>query len=564
MAIQTKIILTKSETDTEHLLTPNVDWEQPLFVTGEYTSTKIKFVGNNDERLWIEHTNELEGVLLSPNDSFQLIKNDEGYVPGSFIFKWYTNEKTFEGHFQVKAHSLDDDVIHGMYEALEERAYDVTRNKHALAILQGTDSKQDEHQHLLLLLTTHYEELMRYLINIEHHPQEAITNEYHRTSKSIRPTPKSLRWQVTKGRTGHQYFEPKKQVSYNTTENQYIKHILLVLLQRMDRIRQIFHEGTGQKRRLKQDLVVEIKELHMTRVSLGSGNNFTTLVYDLDNRLKFKNKALRQLRIEISQDENRHKPVYSLYAKISQLLNEPWLKSVSQKYRIELPKQVFHLNHYRSLALFYQRFMVQEEKLYRYPHHQTSLMFEYFSLFLVQEILESQGFKCFGFQNDLPFNERILFRHDSGEHLYLSYDRFIGDLTLVRRRKEEQLISVVGGSRKPDILLELYDKEGNFKQVFIIEVKYRRLKNIYQGDVNTDVINQLNTYSTFKYYRPDKPLSLDADVRKIVVLYPEHESSHHFHEPVLGYEFIPIVPAGFSLKEASFIPLIRSMEEFLK
>jgi len=551
---------------TEYPLTPNINWEQPLFTTSEFARTRIKFIGKGNEKLWIEHINETDGVLLSSGDSLQLITSAECYVPGSFIFKWYTKSETFKGSFRVDPHNLDNDVMGSMYHALEARIYGITRNKHAVSMLQSNENQNDENQRLLLLFSTHYDDLMRYLIDVGQHPQEVMSNEYRRTLTSKKSTAKSLRWQASKGGMSHytQHFEPRKQISYDTAENQYLKHLLVNMLQKMDKIRALGHESISRQRRMRQDLIAEIGELRATKGSLGSGKNFASLSYDLNKRLQFRNETLQQLTTEIAQNETRYKPIFNLYAKISQLLNEPWLKSVTQKYRIDFPKRILNLNHYRSLVYFYQQFIMNEEDLFRFPRNQTSLLFEYFCVFLVQDILESRGYKCVGRQKDISLDSRILFEHESGQHVYLSYDRFIGDLTLARGQKQEQLISIIGGSRKPDILLEFYDNSGDFKRSFIIEVKYRRLQNIYRGHTNTDVVSQLNVYSTFKYYRPDRKLSLCADVRKIVVLYPQHDGSKFFEESVFGYGFMPIVPINFSLREPSFKPLLRNIDEFLE
>jgi len=567
MATRTRIILTKAGVATEYILSPNMNWEQTLFATSEYVTTRIKFIGKADEKLWIEHIDETEGVLLTSGESLQLITRDESYVPGSFTFKWYQGSEIFQGNFRVQPHNLDEDVLKLMYQALEERMYGLTRNQHALVMLQNNENKNDEYQRLFLLFSTHYETLMRHLIDVEQHPAEIMTNEYQRSQTSKRPTAKSLRWQASKGQASvtAQYFEPKKRISYDTPENQYLKYMLVNLQQKIDKLRQLGHENLSKKRQAKQDLIAEIKEIQATRSSLNKEKNFEVLTYDLKRRVRFQSETLQQITAQIAYDEERNKPIFNLYAKISQLLNEPWLKSITLKYRLDFPKKILNLTHYRSLVNFYQRYIIHEEDLFRFPRNQTSLLFEYFSVFLTQEILESQGFKCLGKQKNISLDQRILFKdYSSGWHIYFSYDRFIGDLTLARGQKQEQLVSVIGGSRKPDILLELYDETGTFRRSFIIETKYRRLKSIYRGDTNTDVMNQLNVYSTFKYYHPNKKLGLQADVRKIAVLYPQHESASYFSEPVLGYEFIPIAPIHFSLTEPSFSPLIKNIREFLQ
>ena len=565
MATRTKIILTKAGAVTEYLLTPGMDWETALFSTSEYVDTRIKFVGHKSDKLWFEHIDETEGVLLLPGKTLHLISNERSYVPGSFVFKWYRKDETFEGSFKVESHHLEQDTVEAMYQALESRIYGITRNQHALAMLQSNEDRNDEIQRLLLLFSTYHHELTNHLIDVSLHPQEVMTNEYQRTQTSKRPTAKSLRWQASKGAASGsiQYFEPAKQISYDTAENQYLKHMLVNMRQKMDKIRQINHENTLKQQQLKQEITAEIKEIRATKQSLGTGKNVDVLIYDLNTRLRFRNETLQQITTEMAQNKTRYQPIFNLYAKISQLLNEPWLKSVTLKYRLDFPKKILNLNHYRALASFYQRYIIHEEEVFRYPRNQTSLLFEYFCLFLVQEILESCGFKCLGKQDDVPLDERVRFKHASGRTIYLSYDRFIGDLTLARGQKQAQLVSVIGGSRRPDILLELYDETDEFERAFIIEAKYRRLHNIYKGDVNTNVLNQLNVYSTFKYYRPDQLLSTQADVTKIVVIYPQHQDARYFKEPVLGYDFIPIVPTGFSLSAPSFEPLIKNIEDFL-
>jgi hypothetical protein len=192
------------------------------------------------------------------------------------------------------------------------------------------------------------------------------------------------------------------------------------------------------------------------------------------------------------------------------------------------------------------------------------LLFEYFAFFLIREILGRFGFVSEVAAEKPEADSRLVFRHHSGESLVLSYDRLVNDLSQARQEGREQMVSLIGGSRRPDLLLERFSRDGEFQKAMILEVKYRRLQKFYREDLETDVMRQLAVFNSFKYFRPGRRLNPGADIETIGILYPARPHSEAFTEEILGYEFLPIRPLGFQLSEPTFQPLIATLNRFLQ
>lgn len=567
MAIQTKLLLTKNEVETVIFLDEGLDLNKPIFTTTEYVNTRLKFVGNAGEHVWFEHINVDAGLKLNPGVAFDLIKTNDSYVPGRFMFRFKNVKGEVKiGHFLVISHHLTKDIMTSMYTALEQRSQGITRNRHTEVLLKDESDEQDEIQKFFTLFSVHHQSLITALSNISSNPNVNLTNQYQLTPVSKKPTEKSFKWQANVGqrKINPGFYEPRKQLDYDTTENQLLKAMLLTLKQKLTAVQMMIDDIMLRHTTLKSELDKEKVALVVAKKKIRQEQNFKVLNYDLNKRLALSNETLATLNEDIKKDLITFAPIKLLLAALTALMNETWFKQVSTRRHVKLTKKIFGMKYYQSLALFYQQYMIGQGDFLRYPRNHTSKLFEYFSLFLVEDILIHHGFKPKIDDEQLPMDDRILFENALGARIYLSFDRLIGDLTLAKQENKAQLVSIVGGSRRPDLLLELHDAKGDFVTAFILEVKYRRLKNIYREDKNTDVMNQLNVYSTFKYFMPEKAFRQMADVSQIVVMYPTAEDEQVTKDVTTGYEFMPIVPTGFDLSAPTISPLVSLIKTFLQ
>jgi len=567
MDTQTKLVLTQNDIETTINLNSFKNVNNPLFTTSEYMRTRLKFVAPKGESFWIEHISHEAGLTLKAGGVFDLIRTNDSYIPGRFVFKWRNKERIETvGYFQVTSHHLSKDFMDAMYNALEAKSRGITRNRHTEVLLQNDAGDDDETHELFVIFNNHYQELITAIANISSNPSVNLTKEYQLTSTSKKPTEKSFKWLANVGgrKITTQFYEPRKQLDYDTEENQLLKAMLLKLGQKLATVQEMVDEVMNRHAKQKRELETEINKLLKTQSGVKDEQNYKVLNYDLSKRLNLCQQMLEIHQKEAEKDEIAFLPIKLLNSSIMSLTNESWFKQISTKRYVKLTKKIFSMNHYQNLALFYQQYIINDSENFRYPRNNTSKLFEYFALFLVEDILEYYGFFSVGKDAQNPSDERVLFKNSSGFRIYLSYDRFVGDLTLAKQENKAQLVSVVGGSRRPDLMLELHDENGEFVKVFIIEVKYRRLKNIYNDSKNTDVMNQLNVYSTFKYFVPNKKFRAVADVSDVAVVYPISDDSQHFEDIITGYEFIPLEPINFSLSSPTFLPLINRIGDFLK
>lgn len=156
-----------------------------------------------------------------------------------------------------------------------------------------------------------------------------------------------------------------------------------------------------------------------------------------------------------------------------------------------------------------------------------------------------------------------MFSHPKGYRIRLSYDVFLNNAVEAKRLNQEQLVSVNSTSRRPDILIELFEAD-HFLSAMIVEVKYRKLNSLYQELTETDVMKQLIDYRALNYYDPNRrPNLIRNAVDNIIVIYPNHEGSRFIHEESYDFKFIPLSPTGFSEQIEGVSLVKQSLCDFL-
>ena len=589
MDTQTKLILHYEYQTKEVILTRDLEAFKPVFSFSEYNFFGLTFVSTDEEAtLELEYMNEEGVVTLSPYDKIILADKkvrDEGYIPGNFKLTVKTKSETIEGFFTVLPQSLKSDSLDRMRELLEEKASGITRNIYSQKLIGQEQEYEVDCLNLLTYLSQSQEELFQALLYIERHPIESIEHEYTHSKVSKKPTARSQRWLVTKGAHAQSqgaqktFYEPKMVVNLDTPENRCLKHILYDLLNKTTRLNEHYQFELRELNDLIQSLQEDLNRLNQAQPKVRNQHDFKKYRGSLSSEIRIKESELKTYEKKLENHHERFRPVRALNAQLHHLLSETWLQHVTPIFNGLVTQRLLKNRAYSYLYLVYQELNKAPDEGHdklTFPYHQTSKLFEYYNVLLLVELLEKQGFKWVsGWLKDLSSEhtkpqlctlnpgEELEFQKAGGYRIRLSYDKFLNSAPEAKKLNKEQMVSVNSSSRRPDVLIELFNESG-FLSAMIVEVKYRKWKSLYQELAETDVMNQLVDYRALNYFDPNLRPNLRSNViDTTIVIYPNHEGSRYFIEEVYGFRFIPISPTGFSTEVEGVNLVEESLNDFL-
>lgn len=570
--------------------TSSLTTSRVLFMLSEYEKLELKFEGGKNVReIRIEPLQGDEDIYLKENQEICLTdgttNQEMSVIPGVYGI-WVVDEHGVERRYfyEIISHNMKMDQLELMKSALESRVLGITRDLFNQRESGNTQDGPTTLVDTLGILMKHYNALEQALDKIIGMPIDNLKKEYQTTEISKRPTARSQRWDVTKGtryKTSHTqtlFYEPKIQLDLETPENRYLKHNLTEILANVSNAsRQYRFNDTGlssQINQLKADIMIVKQRLNAMERTYNIDKSKSQLEFEISS----KEKELEQLhKQQVVFVENQRK-LKSLNAKLVHILNETWLKDIQLKNTVQITKRALKNPHYSLIYTIYQELMMMKKdkgETPTFPFIETSKLFEFYNFILYIELLQKLGFKWKqGWLKDYEGTKKMMFMLNAGEEVWfenergyriqLIYDRFLNNSNTAKLQKVPQVITSNSTSRRPDILLNLYQGE-KFLSSMIIEVKYRKLKHIYRKDIETNAMRQLMDYESLRYYNPKgSPLFKLGIVGKIMVVYPEQSKAKKFIDENYGYEFIPVEPIGFDSSIKGIDLIERSLVEFLE
>lgn len=561
-----------------------------LFTLSEYESLELRFESGTDiNKIKVESLKSEDFIVLENQKLYCLtdgsVNQESDIIPGIYtILITDTNGCEYRKFYEVTSHNITSKQLELMKMALESKVLGITRN----LLIYRKSGKIYDTSSLFIdsigLLITYYNKLEQTLDYIINNPIEDLQSKYCKSSITKKTTPKSQRWNVTKGERykihNNQiiFYEPRLILQLDTLENKYLKYVLTEFLH-------IISQGIYHYQFNMNNLNTQIDQLETEIISTEKYFKKMIGTYNLDKskeqlefEIRIKNKNLKHLREQFSLYCDNYYKLKALQIKLICTLNETWLNTISLKNNVFPTKRIFKNPHYLSIECLYQELLTKRKssgETPTFPVMSTSQLFEFYNFILCIEVLQNLGFiwikgwikDCLNLKNimyKLDSGEELWFENSNGNKIQLIYDKFLNNSNIAKTQKIPQVVNVKSENQRPDILLNLYD-EDTFLRSMIIEVKYRKLKNIYRQDIETDVMKQLLSYEDLRYYNPKgSPLFEKGIVKRILVVYPNHGDARHFIDENYNYEFIPINPIGFKSDIQGYILLENSFKQFLE
>ena len=560
----------------------------PLFSFLEYERCQVELLSDEPEAtLELEYMNEDGNVSIHPYQPFILSEgndDDQGFIPGIFTIRYKSKKSRWEGFFQVKPQSLQHEELSQMRELLESKATGITRNVYSKKLSSTDEVFSKNTLDSLTFLIQHFDELMKSLNQVLKHPIEELDQDYQITPKNRKPTAKSQRWDVTKGQryklgqVQQVFYAPKRFVNQNNRENQSLKHMLMMISSHLIYLHQQYSNTIDLLSSQIEILKEDVRLISEHQSSLKDSFNLKKQRGSLGNELRIRTMELENMEIKLKNQLQYSRQIHLMNAQLMTILNESWMTQITPLFKGIVSQRFLKTPSYSFIYQIYQQLNKRQEEGEHnptFPYYRTSKLFEYYNVLLLIELIQKQGFNWIsGWLKDfhlvekqtfsLNSEEEMIFNHENGYRLRLSYDKFLKESAIAKLNQKEQLVSVNSNSRRPDILLELYEGT-EFLSAMIVEVKYRKIYNLFHKVHETDAMKQLVDYRALNYYNPNKrPMMQRNAVDTIITIYPNHENSRFVHDETYGFKFIPVSPIGFTTENTGVVYVESALQEFLE
>lgn len=582
---QIKLIITKNQEVAERILHAQLNPTNALFEFPEYGHCQIELISEEPHaHLEVEYMNEEGMIFLPPSTPFLLSNNEhqeEGYVPGSFKLRYKSDEREIQTFFEVAPQTFSSQTLTLMTELLEQEAPGVTKNwfsQSSMEINIQQRSVLDSYHYLV----NHFDEIINSLNRIMKRPIEDLDQEYQITKVSKKPTAKSKRWSAKNAnrqgtQTQQRFLEKRKFINYDVPENRAIKQMMFKI---SSLILQLNRQYSQHGKSLTSQLIEAeqtLEELIQRKDNLSDPFNFKKTRGGLDREISLKKDEIKSLKRKFEIHQRYVNQIQGMNGRLIAMLNEGWMANIQASFNGKISRRFLRHPSYSFIYEVYRTLTSSQSKsenLQGFPTYQTSKLFEFYNFFLMIHLLEEQGFRWVsGWQKSnrsssyqvctINEGDEVWFENSNQQRVRLSYDRFLKKSSDAKREGKEQLVSVNSNSRRPDLLLELFDHD-QFQRGMVIEVKYRKLKSLYQEDYETDVMKQLLDYRALNYYDPQqRPALIQQAIDTVLTIYPTHFESQLVHEELYDFKFIPITPTTFSSENQGVQWIKESLIQFL-
>lgn len=497
--------------------------------------------------------------------------SEDMLVPGDYPIVVYTNEQKYEAMYRIAPHNLSWDAYFNLRSYIEEKvqgmSYNLLKNRSG-ALGDGFDHLPND-----LRIFQYIQENSRYiklqLQLIFQDPLYRLKKEYIERTGARKTDAKSQRWLATKGisRNSNTYMpivvqERKAKLTFDTSENHWLKHMLSYARFSLRKIETKFYENIKIVEVQIQTIEKEIKNAEVNRQEILNQQyqNFKKLLLETNQLIKSKKAQLETKEFKIKKLKENYELLKRLISTFALYEQEFWLQKLPKKISILKPTvRLLKDRRYSSLYRFYQALKDVQKKessfqKQAFPYKHTALLFEQYSFFIVLDIITDLGFQQKeGLLVDaLNNNELGLHELEEGQKvkfensdvvIFVEYERKIFNTS----NPNESHFFSPGSSNHPDIFVTIYKKESmSLLSGFALDAKYRGSMHLWNQNMVTDTISQLLDYKNISYYDAEKKSGLlpIAQENDPIVLYPRQKGAkakwrHHY-----GIQFVQIEPSN--------------------
>lgn len=487
----------------------------------ESSKVNVKFE-SSDENSYLEIKNIFNGqgefIKIHPNESQKLFEGLNKYsilLPGDHLVRIFYKGNYYYNIYSVNPRHVNELQLQFIRDYINSRIDGISYNLNTFAQINRIKKNIIKSNYLNVIKT--YKEnfiiLVKLLDEIIKSPLTELEKAYMKGQNVKKQDIKTIRFSGR--RNGGERLEIKKIPTLNSRENKILKAMLLNLYMEL------------------RDLEVFLNELKETK---GDFNDYDFLIKDLR---WMKNLLSKYINFFIDVDStSKVIPLKSI------LMNSKYGK-------------VYRL--YRKLI---------DYKNYYQPNFKTTdLLYEYFVLLVVLDIIQKLGFNLEESDYKKLLSNKLNDEIPSGMGAIFTKGNLILEVWYEKELYSLYQEALKNGSgfythasnKLPDIRIDFY-KDNKYIKSYIIEVKYRRFGYLWSDIENNETMIQIKNYKTTVQY-----ISKDLErpifpIEKVIIIYPGQLDMDVLVEKEFGnYLFLQLKP-----KDASTIIGYDELTKILK
>lgn len=487
----------------------------------ESSKVNVKFE-SSDENSYLEIKNIFNGqgefIKIHPNESQKLFEGLNKYsilLPGDHLVRIFYKGNYYYNIYSVNPRHVNELQLQFIRDYINSRIDGISYNLNTFAQINRIKKNIIKSNYLNVIKT--YKEnfiiLVKLLDEIIKSPLTELEKAYMKGQNVKKQDIKTIRFSGR--RNGGERLEIKKIPTLNSRENKILKAMLLNLYMEL------------------RDLEVFLNELKKTK---GDFNDCDLLIKDLR---WMKNLLSKYINFFIDVDStSKVIPLKSI------LMNSKYGK-------------VYRL--YRKLI---------DYKNYYQPNFKTTdLLYEYFVLLVVLDIIQKLGFNLEEsdykkllsnkLNDEIPSGMGAIFTKGN-LRLEVWYEKELYSL-YQEALKNGSGFYTHASNKLPDIRIDFY-KDNKYIKSYIIEVKYRRFGYLWSDIENNETMIQVKNYkTTIQYISKDLERPI-FPIEKVIIIYPGQLDMDVLVEKEFGnYLFLQLKP-----KDASTIIGYDELTKILK
>lgn len=561
----------------------------------EYSAIRFRFESSNPNDELLVETYDTDGFqIVKPGCALVVNVNgdsDDMLVPGDYPVRVQIEGCAYETLYRIQPKTMTWDQLLNLRKYLEMKmsglAYNVLERRsgsigserdllpHALKVYQQIRKQMNK---------LHYQ-----LEDIMKNPAKDVVQEYAQRSFSRKPDSKSQRWLTKRASAKNSnpmvpsyFYEKHAKLTEDTAENRWIKYVIRYTKKELKKAQLMFELNRSEQ---KSRMAKKMKDLGDYRTRF----NRITSQYGFDARRKELQALINQSERELANAQDMLRVIDDHLIEVNKYIGqfsryeqtESMVKTTHQFNQPKPTQRMLKDKRYAWLYRFYKGLKSMEtnqtSSKSTFPYKKTSLLFEYYVLCLVIDILLeddlswSSGWLADYANPEMAIGSLVpetLLRFDSPRGDYyveLAYD------TQIAVHADESISHFKANiKRAPDIRISVYQSSGEFMSTIILDAKYRRYAYLWNDLEETDVTKQLNDYLRIWHYDVQKPvrsrMKRDA-VSKVVAVYPQqNEVDPYFEKMDKTLAFVQITPVDPAGDEEPFgyQALRELIVEFLK
>ncbi|MCT4621593.1 MAG: DUF2357 domain-containing protein [Marinisporobacter sp.] len=552
---------------------------------------------NSEDLLEIESFKSVDGMPVQKKAGEKIQISPGGdhpnmLVPGYYTFKVISENQVYEGLYKIKPSNLSWEVMEDLREYLESKvrglAYDLYKQRLGMNV-DGLENPPSVFE-IYRKIENAYNSIINCLNTITRNPIDNIIKVYKEKHYSVKPDIKSQRWLSKKGiaRNTNSFipnivWEKHSLLTINTIENKWIKKIIYFLLNVLREL-----ENSFLRLYIKTEERIKTKRNEKERIY----NKYLSMngVWALEKRrqeaykgMEFIEREIKELDKKLCKTQENIDKIKQMKGTFSYYMHETWLNNITNyldvhKPSLKLlknPNYAYLYNLYKNIATIQRK--KQSSKDMTFPFKKSSLLFEYYIVGIVIEIMLSLGYKWdkgWLADEENPLSDFIDLTPETTINFYkndykleLVYDTEIKQDD--RDYSKSRFIAINSKHRRPDIRLALY-KNGDFLSGLIVEVKYCKVASVYDPLKRgaTPVVEQLIDYYKCDYCKvTENGVKLVNDpFYKIIAVYPKQkgaiEGYTEYFENILFQQIEPAktgeIPFGYEELKKQIIDFLEN------